>query len=58
MNFIRRLEETFIFQAPVVKLGDLLREKKLATNANIQRNISIIMPAGPKDKGHGDEYHF
>ena len=52
LNFIRLLiEEIFIFQATVLKFGDLLRGWKLATDENFQLNISNVTPSRPKNTG-------
>ena len=40
-----------IFQATVLKFGDLLGELKLPKNAKFQFNISKITPAKPKNTG-------
>ena len=48
MNFIRSLGKMFIFQATVLKFGDLFGGWKLAKNANFQHNICKIMAARPK----------
>ena len=44
----RKLEEIFIFQARDFKFGDSLGVGKLATNAELQLNVSNIIPASPK----------
>ena len=56
MNFIRSLEEIFIFRARVLQFADLLQGWKLETNTKFQLNISKIMPARQK-KTLEHEYH-
>ena len=48
MNFIRRLEEIFVFQATYLKFGQLLVGWTLVINAKFQHNISKITPARTK----------
>ena len=48
MNFNRRLEVIFIFQATVLKFGDLLAGLKLVTTTKFQHNIPKITPTRPK----------
>ena len=47
-----KVEEIFIFQATVLKLGDLLTGWQLKTSAKFQQNISKIMPVDQKTQGH------
>ena len=50
---------TYVFQATVLKFGDLLAGWKLATNAKFEHSISNIMPARPKKyRNMGNEYHY
>ena len=53
------MKKSFIFQATVLKFGDLLWGWKLATNTKFQHNISKITSARPKKhRDMGCEYHY
>ena len=53
------MKKCFIFQATVLKFGDLLAGWKLATNTKFQLNISKITSARPKKhRDMGCEYHY
>ena len=59
MNFIRMLENIFIFQATVLKFGDLLGDgscQKFTVLAQYLQKLSRI--GQKKTQGHGFEYHY